>query len=377
MRVLITGLGTFWGTRLAQELERDPNVEMIVGLDSQDPVLPLERTEFVKADSSYSILSRIVQATQVDTVIHTHLCVDSTELSGRALHEINVIGTMNLLAAAGAAGSTVRKVIVKSSTLVYGSNYKDPAFFREDSPRSRPAHTRVERSLLEVSQFLRNFADDNPHVLLTKLRFSNVLGEDMITPITKMLQLPMMPEIFGFDPRLQFVHQDDVIGAMLYSTLADVPGVYNVAGDGMVTWSEISRMARKPRIPMPPILTNWALEPMRFLRIVDVPPEVEALLRYGRIADNRRFKEAGYRYRYTTVGAVESFLRSLRLTAAVGDARPEYRYEPEVEAFFRHSPAVQRLLKRRASDQEAAAPGAREAIDTTASRARRPANKRS
>ncbi len=368
MRVLVTGLGTFWGTRVAQELERDPNVEMVVGLDSQDPVLPLERTEFVKADSSYSILSRIVQATEVDTIIHAHLCVDSTEISGRALHELNVIGTMNLLAAAGTAGSTVRKVVVRSSTLVYGSNYNDPAFFREETPRSRPARTRVERSLLEVSRFLREFAADNPHVNLTKLRFSNVLGEDMDTPITNMLQLPLMPEIFGFDPRLQFVHQDDVIGAMLYATLAEVPGVYNVAGDGIVTWSEIARMARKNRIAMPPILTNWALEPMRLLRILDIPPEVEALLRYGRIADNRRYKSAGYRYRYTTVGTVESYLRSLRLTAAVGDPRPEYRYESAVETFFRHSPAVRRKpinARRRRDDMRT--PSA-EIIDVSASR---------
>ena len=76
---------------------------MIVGLDTREPRLPLERTEFVRADSSYSILHRIVHATQVDTVLHTHLVVDSTTASGRALHEINVIGTMNLLAAAGAA----------------------------------------------------------------------------------------------------------------------------------------------------------------------------------------------------------------------------------------------------------------------------------
>lgn len=364
MRVLITGLGTFWGTRLAQELERHPSVEMIVGLDSVDPVLPLQRTEFVKADSSYSILSRIVQATEVDTIIHAHLYVDSTELSGRALHEMNVIGTMNMLAAAGAAGSTVQKIVVKSSTLVYGSNYKDPAFFREETPRSRPPRTRVERSLMEVSRFLRDFADDNPHVILTKLRFSNVLGEDMVTPITKLLGLPLMPEIFGFDPRLQFVHQDDVIGAMLYATLADVPGVFNVAGDGMVTWSEIARMGRKRRVPMPPILTNWALEPMRLLKIVDVPPEGEALLRYGRIADNRRYKEAGYRYRYTTVGAVEAQLRSMRLSATVGDARPEYSYEPAVETFFRHSPAVRREGMRRSTDRVPSTP---DIIDSTAS----------
>ena len=81
MRVLVTGLGTFWGSRLAQQLEQIEGVESIVGLDTHPPRLPLERTEFVRADSNYSILDRIVQATQVDTILHTHLIVDSTEIS--------------------------------------------------------------------------------------------------------------------------------------------------------------------------------------------------------------------------------------------------------------------------------------------------------
>ena len=98
-----------------------PDVEVVVGLDTHDPRIPLERTEFVRTDSSYSILARIVAATQVDTILHTHLIVDSTRASGRTLHEINVIGTMSLLAAAGASGSPVRKVVLKSSGLVYGA----------------------------------------------------------------------------------------------------------------------------------------------------------------------------------------------------------------------------------------------------------------
>ena len=111
MRVLVTGLSTYWGGRVAQALEQRPDVEVVVGLDSRDPRVPLERTEFVRTDSSYSILARIVQATEIDTVLHSHLIVDSTRASGRRLHEINVIGTMNLLAAAGAPGSPVRKVV--------------------------------------------------------------------------------------------------------------------------------------------------------------------------------------------------------------------------------------------------------------------------
>ena len=101
----------------------------------------------MRADSSYSILQRIVHATQVDTILHTHLIVDSTTISGRAMHEINVIGTMNLLAAAGSAGSPVRKIVVKSSTLVYGANFEDPYFFREDDdPHAAPARASSGRS---------------------------------------------------------------------------------------------------------------------------------------------------------------------------------------------------------------------------------------
>ena len=81
-----------------------PRCDVIVGLDTDDPTVALERTEFVRADQTYSILARIVRATRVDTILHTFLRVDSTGLGDRALHEINVIGTMNLLAAAAAAG---------------------------------------------------------------------------------------------------------------------------------------------------------------------------------------------------------------------------------------------------------------------------------
>ena len=342
MRVLVTGLGTFWGSRLAQELEARPDVEVVVGVDTTEPMLPLERTEFVRTDSSHSILQRIVEATQVDTILHTHLAVDSTKLSGRAMHEINVIGTMNLLAAAGAADSPVRKIVVKSSTLVYGSNYKDPYFFREETARTRGPQTGIERTLLECESFVRDFAEDNPHVLVTVLRFSNVLGDHMATPFAHALRMPAAPELFGFDPRLQFTHEDDVVNALMYTTTHDVAGIYNVAGDGLVTWSEVCRILGRPRVPLPPVLASLAVEPLRALRLLDLPPEMLALLRYGRGVDNSRFKRTGFRYKYTTAGTVDAFARSLRLQRAIGSGDPEYRYERDVETFFRHSPAVVR-----------------------------------
>lgn len=339
MRVLVTGIGTFWGGRLAQVIERDPRVSVVVGLDTRAPRVPLERTEVVRADSSYSILSRLVRATEVEVVLHTHLEVDSTASNPRALHETNVIGTMNLLAAAGQPNTSVRKVVLKSSTLVYGASPKDPYLFSEDAGRSGPARTRVERSLLEVEGYLADFTDDHPGTVVTNLRFSNVLGPDLDTPLSRALRLPVVPEVFGFDPRLQFTHQDDVLGALAHVALADVPGTFNVAGDGAVTWSDVCRIVGKRRVPLPAWFTGASARLLGRVGVVDLPPETLELLRYGRGVDNSKLKGTGYRYRYTSAGAVEAFAHAVRLESIGGGQRP-YRYDPDVEDFFRRSPAV-------------------------------------
>ncbi|MCU1452649.1 MAG: nucleoside-diphosphate-sugar epimerase [Acidimicrobiales bacterium] len=346
-RVLITGLGTFWGGRVAQALEADPDVEVIIGLDTAEPQIRLERTEYVRSDENYSILSRIVQATAVDTIVHTFLVVDSTQMSSRAMHEINVIGTMNLFAAASAAGSTVRNVVVKSSALVYGSSPKDPYWFREDGRRADLPHSRVERSLLEVEGYVRDFATDNPHVCLSLLRFSNVLGPDIVTPLSQALQLPLVPKVAGYDPRFQFVHEDDVIGSLLFVLEQQVPGIFNVAGDGQIPWSEVAAIVGKRTIPMPPIGIGLATGPLRRMGLVDLAPELIALLKYGRGVDNRRLKRAGFDYQHTSAGAVDAFAEALRLRRMVGDHDPKYHYQEDVERWFRHSPSVLREVDRR------------------------------
>jgi UDP-glucose 4-epimerase len=341
-RVLVTGLGSFWGGRVAQALEAEPDVDVIVGLDTREPTVELERTEYVRSDESYSILSRIVRATQVDTIVHTFLVVDSSQMSSRQIHETNVIGTMNLFAAASQPESRVTDVVVKSSTLVYGSTFRDPVWFSEDSRRSALPRHRVEKSLLEVEGYVRDYAVDNPHVTVSMLRFSNVLGSDIVTPITKVLELPVVPAVFGFDPRLQFVHEVDVVRAIMFVLDRRLAGIYNVAGDGLLPWSEVAAICAKPVVPLPPFGRRLYTAPLRRLG-VDLPPELIDLLTYGRGADNRRLKQAGFDYRTTSAGAVRSFAEAARLRKIVGgDGRAAYRYERDVEQFFRHSPAVVR-----------------------------------
>jgi UDP-glucose 4-epimerase len=338
-RVLVTGADTFWGGRTIQALEADPGIDVIVGLGMQEPSVQLERAEFVRADQTYSILSRIVRATQVDTVVHTFLVVDSSLASSRRIHETNVIGTMNLLAAAEASGS-VRHVIVKSSGLVYGSSARDPGTFAEDSPRSRPPHTDVERSLVEAEALVTDFSEEQEAATVTLLRFANVLGNDIVTSLSRNLSRPLCPSIFGFDPLLQFVHEDDVVRALTFALGSPARGAFNVAGAGRLPWSEVAAICGTRLLPLPPVRPELVIAPLVRVGVFSFPPELGPLLRYGRGMDTSRFCRAGFDYRFTSAGAVEAFARHLRLRTNTGRPAPHYTYEHDVEQFFRHSPAV-------------------------------------
>jgi UDP-glucose 4-epimerase len=340
-RILITGLASFWGGQLAQHFEQDPSVDVIVGMDTDDPVVALERTEFVRTDDGYSILARLVRSTQVDTVVHAGLVVNSALTTDRRLHERNVIGTMNLLAALGAEDSRVTSLVVKSSGLVYGASPEDPNWFREEMVRSHPARTRVEKSLVEVEDYIRAFAEEFKAIKVAVLRCANVLG-DVATMFSQALSLPATPTIAGFDPQLQFVEQDDVVRAIEFAVTRELEGVYNVAGDGRLPWSEIRTIAGRPPLYLSPVLTSMSTTTLSRLRLVKVPPEALDLLRFGRGIDNRKLKRAGFEYRYTTAGALTHFVENLRLKRIVGDAEPTYHYQGDVEAFFRHSPAIVR-----------------------------------
>ena len=322
---------------MIQALESDPTMDVILGMGTRAPSVPFERAEFVRADQTYSILNRIVKATQVDTILHTFMITNSTTVPRRALHEINVIGTMNLLAAAGAAGSSVKHIVVKSSTLVYGSSASDPNTFSEDTPRTSAVKNSVERALVEAEGLVRDFSEDNPATRVTVLRFANVLGSHLTTPISRNLSRPLCPSIFGFDPLLQFVEEDDVVRALLHVTRGGIPGLYNVAGDGRLPWSEVAHICGSRLIPLSPF-SPLKLRPLS--RLFDLPAELEDLLRYGRGVDTRRFAATGFVYNTSSAGAVRSFIRADRLRKQSGRVPLSYTYEHDVEQFFRHSPSV-------------------------------------
>jgi UDP-glucose 4-epimerase len=341
-RVLVTGLSTYWGGRLAQEVERDPAVECVIGVDTDDPTCELERTEFVRVGTQHALLRRIVQAAEIDTVVDTRLVVDSLQASPRAAHEANVIGTMNILTACGGPDSPVRKIVFKSSAHYYGAGQDDPAFFTEDMRRPHPPDTQLEADIVEADDAVRAFARRNPEVTVTVLRVANALGSSMRTTHTELLALPAIPCILGFDPRYQFIHEDDIVDVLRHAVAEDLPGVYNAAGDGVLVLSEVASLLGRPPAPiLPPWGTGLAAAALRALG-VRLGPEVLSQLRYGRGMDNRRLKAAGCRIAHTTRETVVAHAEAQRVRPLLEQRGQGYHYEREVEEFLRWSPHVRR-----------------------------------
>jgi UDP-glucose 4-epimerase len=345
-RVLVTGISSYWGGKLARTLEADASVEAIIGVSPQDPTVELERTEFVRVGTQHALLRRIVHAAEIDTIVDSRLVVDSMQASPRDAHEINVIGTMNILAACGGPDSPVRKVVFKSSAHYYGCERDDPAFFTEAMQRPHPPRTRLESDIVEAESAVRAFAERNKDVTVSILRFVNGLGPDLKTSHRRLLSLPAIPCILGFDPRYQFVHEDDIVGVLEHAVSHDLPGIFNVAGDGVLVLSEVASLLGKPLAPiLPPWGTGLAAAGLR-LAGVRIPDEMAQQLRYGRGLDNRKLKAAGAPLRFTTREAVQRFAEELRVRELRGGDGQPYRYEREVEEFLRYSPNVRRRAER-------------------------------
>jgi UDP-glucose 4-epimerase len=340
-RILITGLSTYWGGRLAQALERNPEIETVIGIDRRPPKLALERTEFVQVSDAHSLIRRIVDAAEIDTIVDTRLVVDSIVTSRSRAHENNVIGTMNVLAAAGGPSSPVKKLVFKSSARYYGAEQDDPAFFTEDMRRPHAPRTPIERDIAEAEANVRDFRAKNPETMVTLLRFANALGPDLKTSWQTFLNLPAIPSILGFDPRIQFIHEDDMANCLEHAVKYDLPGTFNCAADGVLALSEVIGLLGKTNLPiLPPWGTGLATQ---VARRAGLPIQAEMLpqLRFGRAVDNRRYKATGFVYQHTTREAVLKLREQQRLEPILrGVTGSAYRYESAVEEFLRFSPSV-------------------------------------
>jgi UDP-glucose 4-epimerase len=309
-RVLITGVARHLGGRLAQILSASPDVEVVVGVDTTAPRADLGRTEFVRADIRNPMIAKVISTERIDTVVHMNLIATPERAGGRtAMKEINVIGTMQLLAACQKAAS-VRRLVVKSSTAIYGSSSRDPALFTEESP-PRGAPSGFAKDAVEVEGYVRGFGRRRPDVALSVLRFSNFIGPSLESSLTRYLSLPVVPTVLGYDPRIQLCHEDDALEVLRLAALTDRSGVVNVAGEGQILLSQAIRRAGRLWVAVPSPAVAITGDLLRKAKLVDVSPEQIRFLEHGRVADVSKLRDSfGYEARFTTATAFDDWAAS-------------------------------------------------------------------
>ena len=322
-RILIAGIGSHWGTELALRLERDPGVERVIGIDTSPPLADLERTEILEADIRSPVMARLVPSTGADTLVHAGiLWYPENDKPARALHDINVIGTLQLLAACERSPS-IERVVVRGSAAIYGCEPAGPSFFTEEMARSFPLRTRFQRDIGELEGYFENFARRRPELVCCMLRYQPEIGPGLRLPLARYLSLPAVPTQLGFDPRLQLIHADDATGALLTATMKPIRGAVNIAPNGSISLSRVLRTIGRSQIPVPHQLFGPALTRLGSnLGAGPLYGDAIRLLRYGRGVDNARMRdELGFQPRFDATGAVRDFGRTspgLRLTPLPG-----------------------------------------------------------
>jgi UDP-glucose 4-epimerase len=306
-RVLITGVANPFGARLARRLAADAGVERVVGVDTR-PVEPAlaERIDVVAVDLRSAELPALVHAAAVDTVVHNDIVQFPEPGRPRAsLHDINVIGTLQLLTVCEGL-ATLRAIVVRGSANIYGSEPAAPAFFTEDDAERFPLRTRFQRDIGELERLVGAFARRHPAVVCTVLRLAPVVGRDLDTPVNRLLRAPIVPTVLGYDPRVQLLDADDAVGALHRAVLHPVRGPVNVAGDGVVSLSRALRHARRPALPIAaPLWGTVVGTARRAVRQPALPDEVARYLRFGRGVDTTRMRsELGFTPEHSTLEAL-------------------------------------------------------------------------
>lgn len=311
-RVLITGVGGRTGTALAGRLERDPEFEYVAALDTKPPRGSLERTDFIEADIRNPVLAKLIPQARVDTVVHNQIIRQPTPgTSPRAAHDINVIGSLQLLAACERS-ETLRSIVIRGSAGIYGSEPAAPQFFDEGMARLYPLRTRFQRDVGEIENYFETYSRRHPGVVCTMLRYQPAIGPSLDTQVTRYLSLPVIPTYLGFDPRLQLVHETDALEALVAAVKKPVRGAVNVAGEGTIGLTRMVRLAGKPTLALPAQLFGPAAGAGKRLGLPDFSEDFQRLLRYGRAVDITRLEEeVGFRPRFSTVAAVRDYVAKL------------------------------------------------------------------
>lgn len=311
--VALTGTRGFLGRSLITRLAREAWVEKVVAVDIRAPDEPQPpRVERVEIDltqpSAGEDLAAELRRTSADTMIH--LAFLSSPTHNRAwAHELEVIGTLHVHNACAAAG--VRKLVQWSHTCVYGADPQNPNFLAEDHPLPSTPGSTFARDKIEADREAQRFAAKHPESIVTLLRTCNILGPTVQNYLTRTLSRRFVPTLLGFDPLLQFVHEEDALDAFGLALTQDHRGIFNIVGRGVLPLSTILKLAGRIAVPVPHVIAYPLTHFLWTSQAIEAPAPFLDFFRYLWVADGEKARRIlGFTPRYGTKDAVMAYVRA-------------------------------------------------------------------
>lgn len=308
--IAITGISGYIGSLLLSRLGEIESLERIVGIDR---VLPRGNSPKLKfyCQEILKPIANIFTDNGVDVAIHLAFVLKPTHHLVRA-RQIDIGGTLNFLEACRQV--RVKQILYLSSHTVYGTHFGRVKSFKEDSPLHPLPGFQYSQDKAEVERILTDFATSNRNICITILRSCPVIGPNAANSVATMMLKPIMLRITGYDPPMQFVHENDLVKLIMTFLEQGKGGTFNVAGAGKVRYSDIATLAKRKTIGLPEKLLkflmgfSWALHLQN-----QSPPSGLEFIKYPPILSTEKVKrETGFQFDYSSRDAMASFLSSKR-----------------------------------------------------------------
>ena len=313
--VAVTGAAGFLGSNLVGSLEEDERIGRIVAIDSAPCPTAGKKTRFYEVDltqpSAEARVAEILAAERVDAIAHLAFLAEPSHATAWA-HELESVGTMHVTVAARQA--KVRKLVLWSHTWLYGAHPSNPNFLTEKHPLRAPRSEPFFADKIEAEEQARKLAQRSPGVVVTILRMAPILGPTVHNAFSRYLARKIVPTMMGFDPLVQFLHEVDAIAALHLALLRDVPGTFNIVGDGVLPLSTVIKLAGRIALPVPHPLARTLTALGWVAQLVEAPPTFLKYLRFLCVADGARARVAlGFSPAYTSREALLDFVSAQRL----------------------------------------------------------------
>ncbi len=291
-RVLITGAGGYLGRQLVAALAAGgvPGAEVLAtDLHEPSPAARVAGIGYACADVRVDSIEAVFTRFRPDVVVHLASIVTPGPRSTAAeAHAVDVDGTRHVLQACRAGGA--RRIVVSSSGAAYGYHADNPPLLTEDCAlRGHPSFAYAQHKR-RVEEMLAQWRVEQPALQQVVLRIGTILGATVHNQITALFERRRPLALRGAASPFNFVWDQDVVAVLLRAIDGGPAGIYNVAGDGVLTMREIAARLGKRCLVLPPGLLRAALAVLHPLGLTRYGPEQLDFLRYRPVLDNTRLK---------------------------------------------------------------------------------------